>query len=58
MNKAKEFLTKEWGEEFYSAHLHSNKTSLQLSMEDIYNTMEKYAKHRVKEIITKLSSEK
>ena len=39
---AKEFFIKEWGTAFIKATLSEEKGLLELSMEDIYETMEKY----------------
>jgi hypothetical protein len=41
--EAKEFFTKEWGTGFIKATLSEKNGLLELSMEDIYSTMERYA---------------
>lgn len=45
---AKKFFTEEWGAGFIKATLSEKHGLLELSMEDIYSTMEKYAKFRLK----------
>jgi len=41
--KANEFFTQEWGTGFIKATLSEKNGLLEMSMEDIYSTMEKYA---------------
>lgn len=41
--KAKEFFTKEWGAGFTKATLSEKNGLLEISMKDIYSTMERYA---------------
>lgn len=43
---AEEFFTKEWGTGFHDATLSSDKGLLQMSMEDVYKTMEQYAQSK------------
>ena len=45
--KAEEFFRKEWGSGFVKATLQERNGLLHLSMSDIYETMEKFAKHKL-----------
>lgn len=49
--KAKEFFTQEWGTGFTKATLSENNGLLEMSMEDIYSTMEKYAELRLADVV-------
>ena len=46
---AKEFFTQEWGAGFTKATLSEKNGLLEMSMEDIYLTMEEYHQYRLKE---------
>ena len=48
--KAKEYFTQEWGTGFTRATLSEKNGLLEMSMEDIYSTMEKYAELRLSNV--------
>lgn len=45
--KAKEFFKKEWGTGFTKATLYEKNGIVHLSMEDIYETMERYSEFKL-----------
>lgn len=49
--KAKEFFTQEWGTGFTKATLSEKNGLLEMSMEDIYRTMERYAELRLSNVV-------
>ena len=49
--KANEFFTQEWGTGFTKAILSEKNGLLEMSMEDIYSTMEKYAELRLSNVV-------
>ena len=49
--KAKEFFTQEWGTGFTKATLSEKNGLLEMSMEDIYSTMERYAELRLSNVV-------
>lgn len=48
MKEAKEYFKKEWGTSFIGATLKHDKGLLELTMEDLYKTMQSYAEEQVK----------
>jgi hypothetical protein len=54
MSAQKHFIDK-WGTGFVNATLHEKNGILQLSMEDIYETMEAYAKQEVENRVNEIS---
>jgi hypothetical protein len=48
--KANEFFTQEWGTGFTKATLSEKNGLLEMSMEDIYSTMERYAELRLSNV--------
>lgn len=46
----KEYFTKEWGTGFIKATLQEKKGLINISMKDIYDTMESYHQHKLSEI--------
>lgn len=54
----KEFFRLEWGTGFHKAVLHEEDGLLELSMEDIYNTMENYVNHKTNANKTSKNSDK
>lgn len=49
--KANEFFTQEWGTGFTKATLSEKNGLLEMSMEDIYSTMERYAELRLSNVV-------
>ena len=49
--KANEFFTQEWGTGFTKATLSEKNGLLEMSMEDIYSTMERYAELRLSAVV-------
>lgn len=49
--KANEFFTQEWGTGFTKATLFEKNGLLEMSMEDIYSTMERYAELRLSNVV-------
>lgn len=51
--EAEEYFKEEWGTGFIRATLHGKDELLQLSMNDIYETMDKFAKHKLEKFSKK-----
>ena len=51
MKTAKEYFKEEWGTGFFNANLREERGLVQLSVEDVFNTMESYAQYRVNNVL-------
>ena len=50
-SKAREFFTREWGTGFTKATLSEKNGFFEMSMEDVYSTMESYAEFRLQNLV-------